>query len=165
MTRKLRDIQVSKDFDAELSRIKSQTHAEMTDARYFHEIVSLVFDSGFKGSIVEKYKTELADTLSNYDFKKVAGQNFQSLLAKSPIKNKRKVKGCLENAKEMTRVVAKYGSFEAYLRSFGDVEHDVEAYLRMQRDMRGRFAYVGPTNLHALMKYIGFDDLKDDLHV
>jgi 3-methyladenine DNA glycosylase Tag len=69
----------------------------MTDIGYFHEIVNLVYNSGFRGSIVKKYKVELANAFSNYDFMTVAEQDFQSLFARSPIKNRKKVKGCLNN--------------------------------------------------------------------
>lgn len=165
MNRKLQEIQVRKDFETELSRVKSQTHVDKTDAEYFREIVKLVYDAGFRGSVVEKYKGELSEAFSDYDFMAVARKDFRNLLAKSPIKNRKKVKGCLKNARQMVKLVSEYGSFEAYLRSFGDVEHDIEAFLRMQRDMRSRFAYLGPTNFYGFMKYIGFDVLKPDLHV
>ena len=165
MIQKLREIQVGKEFDTELSRLKTQSHVKMTDVEYFRKLVNLVYDSGFRGSIVKKHKRELSEAFSNFDFKVVAKQNFRDLFLKSPIKNRKKVKGCLKNAKQLVKLVGEYGSFEAYLRSFGDVAHNVETFLKMQRDMRSRFAYLGPTNFHAFMKYIGFDALKDDLHV
>jgi DNA-3-methyladenine glycosylase I len=165
MLQKLREIQVGSEFDSELSRIKSQSHVEMTDVEYFREIVKLVYDAGFRGSVVEKHNAELTEAFANYDFRKVARQDFRSLFAASPIKNRKKVKGCLKNAKQLIELVAEYGSFEAYLRSFGDVAHDVKSFLKMQRDMRSRFAYLGPTNFYAFMKYIGFDFLKPDVHL
>jgi DNA-3-methyladenine glycosylase I len=165
MRKKLREIQVGREFDSELSRLKSQSHVEMTDMKYFHELVNLVYNAGFRGSVVGKYKAGLSDTFANFDFRRVARQDFRSLFAASPIKNRKKVKGCLKNAKQLVKLVDEYGSFEAYLRSFGDVAHDVKSVLKMQRDMRSRFAYLGPTNFYAFMKYIGFDFLKPDVHV
>jgi 3-methyladenine DNA glycosylase Tag len=163
MRQKLREIQVEGKFDTELSRLKSQSHVEMTDVKYFRQLVNLVYDSGFRMS--EKHKAELPGAFANYNFRKVARQDFRSLFAVSPIKNRKKVKGCLKNANQLVKLVDEYGSFEAYLRSFGDVAHDVKSFLKMQSDMHSRFAYVGPTNFHAFMKYIGFDVLKDDRHV
>jgi 3-methyladenine DNA glycosylase Tag len=159
MAKKLREIQVGENFDSELGRIKTTSHVEMKDAQYFHELVMLAFDSAFKGSVVQKHQAELSNTFSNYDFSTVAKQEFETLLAKSPIKNRKKVRGSLRNAQQFTRLVTQYGSFEKYLGSFGDVEHNTESFARMQRDMRGRFAYLGPTNFRAFMKYIRFDSL------
>lgn len=165
MLQKLREIQVGGKFDTELSRLKSQSHLEKTDVEYFHQLVILVYDAGFRGSVVKKHEAELSEAFANYDFWTVARQDFRTLFALSPIKNRKKVKGCLKNAKQLAKLVGEYGSFEAYLRHFGDVAHDANSFMKMQRDMCGRFAYLGPTNFHAFMKYIGYDALKDDLHV
>jgi 3-methyladenine DNA glycosylase Tag len=165
MLQKLREIQVGREFDTELSRLKSESHVEMTDVEYFRQLVNLVYDTGFRGSVVRKHEAELSEAFANYDFRTVARHDFPSLFAASPIKNRKKVKGCLKNAKQLVKLVGEYGSFETYLRSFGDVAHDVKSFMKMQRDMRSRFAYLGPTNFDAFMKYIGYDALKPDLHV
>jgi 3-methyladenine DNA glycosylase Tag len=85
----------------------------------------------------------LASAFSNYDFCTVARQDLQSLLEMGPIKNRRKVKGCLKNAGQLNDLVSEHGSFEAYLGSSGDKAHDVDAFVRMQRDMRRRFDCLG----------------------
>ncbi len=82
------------------------------------------------------------------------------------IKNQRKIRACIRNAKTLLELDRTHGSFNAYLKSFSNhFPDDKDGTLRLLEDLKKTFAFIGPrTGRHFLMK-IGFPMVKPDVMI
>ncbi len=64
------------------------------------------------------------------------------------IRNHRKISEAVESAAVVNEVVAQYGSFDAYLRSFGSPEEEIA-------DLRHRFPGLGDYSAWWFMQSVG----------
>jgi DNA-3-methyladenine glycosylase I len=67
------------------------------------------------------------------------------------VRNRLKVAGTVTNAKRFLEVQREFGSFAAYLKSFGKITAE-----KLSRDLKKRgFTFVGPTIMYAFMQAVG----------
>lgn len=84
----------------------------------------------------------------------------------SIIRNERKIRACINNAKIMKEIDTKYGNFINYLNSFSDkLPNDKKAIEVILEDLKTKFEYIGPkTGRHFLM-LLGLPTVKPDVMV
>jgi 3-methyladenine DNA glycosylase Tag len=73
------------------------------------------------------------------------------------IKNRLKIKACVFNAKKLVAISKEYSGFWHFLES-QNMEDIVEK-------LKGNFKFMGYTNAHAFLRYVGLEVIKPDLNV
>jgi DNA-3-methyladenine glycosylase I len=140
-------------------------HAAMThsDADYFRIMVHVIFYSGMKAAIVTRKVPAIDRHFTGYLV--VAGYGEQDIVRiladPEMLRNKRKIRTCIDKAKKFTAAVNAHGSFAAYLGSFARVEETSVAHLRaLWSNLKGNF--LGRiTSFHYLME-VGYNLVKPD---
>lgn len=141
-----------------------------TDAGYFRIMVHVIFYSGMKASIVAEKESAIDRHFPSYSVAAGYGEQDISAILADPemLKNERKIRACIYNAKEFARLVKEHGCFAAYLRSIARVEDlptdpkSVEDLRRLWTDLQGRFKFLGRIiSFHYLME-VGYDLVKPD---
>jgi DNA-3-methyladenine glycosylase I len=141
-----------------------------TDADYFQIMVHVIFYAGMKATIVTKRESAIDRHFSSFSM--AAGYGEKDILAiladPQMLRNKLKIRGCIDNAKKFAEVVKEYGSFGEYLRSIASVEDlrtglkGLEDLRRLWIDLQGRFKFLGRiTSFHYLME-VGYNLVKPD---
>lgn len=134
-----------------------------TDADYFRKMVHVIFYSGMKAAIVTQKVPAIDRWFPSYSV--AAGYGEKDILAilADPVmlRNKRKIRTCIDKAKKFTDEVNAHGSFAAYLSKTANVEEtSVEALRPLWTDLKDKF--LGRiTSFHYLMD-IGYNLVKPD---
>jgi DNA-3-methyladenine glycosylase I len=153
------------DFEKAFEWYRNCNYKNMSDDEIYWTMVCVVFYSGFRAKTV----SERLQSLEKYfkDYQKVKGYT-QAEVAQiiddpNTIHNKRKIHGCIENAKKFDEIVKEHGSFGAYLASFGDPK-DVSTVHLLSNDLRERkrFRYFGRITVNHFLTDLGFNVLKPD---
>ena len=128
-------------------------------------LVQVVFFAGMNAKIVD----ERMSTIKKYfdDFRKVAKygeEDIRKMLNdRNMIRNRRKIKACIHNAREFERIVQRYGSFANYLDSFGVSFDDYEGIKRRIRpELIRRFKGLGKVTVYHYLMDLGFEVMKPD---
>jgi len=131
-----------------------------TDDAVFKIIVGIVFYSGMNAATVTKRLPAIYEYVGDYE--KVTQLDPERMLMDDRIiHHKRKIHGCIANAKEFEKIINQYGSFSNYLNSFGNLD-DLEVLGRIKSDFENRFAYIGKVTAYHLMMELGLNVLKPD---
>jgi len=90
----------------------------MLDDFFFKQICDLIFQSGVKGAVWQKYEPEIRKEFRDYNVRKVARytqKDVERMLANPRmLKNRRKIEACIHNAKEMlllAKSITVFGTF------------------------------------------------------
>ena len=131
-----------------------------TDDAVFKIIVGIVFYSGMNAATVTKRLPAIYEYVGDYE--KATQLDPERMLTDDRIiRHKRKIHGCIANAKEFENIINQYGSFSNYLNSFGNLD-DLEVLGRIKSDFENRFAYIGKVTAYHLMTELGLNVLKPD---
>jgi DNA-3-methyladenine glycosylase I len=167
---KLMEIQEDKKFDEIVADLKVRTYKGKNDDWFYERLVWSVLKSGFNASIIDKRLKNIGEQLSGFHTEKVAG--FKQATIQKMVNSNRflcgkrgtsKVRACVDDAKVMQQLSNQYGSFERYLESFEP--NKSQGLLLLRSDLIKRFDYIGKTTVNHFLKDIGFDVVKDDVHV
>jgi 3-methyladenine DNA glycosylase Tag len=122
------------------------------DRRYFEQLVKAIFQAGLNWTTIESRWPAFAEVFHDFDPVRVAAMTEADIdrVARDPriIRNHRKISEAVESAAAVNEVVAKHGSFDAYLRSFGSPEEEIE-------DLQRRFAGLGDFSAWWFMQSVG----------
>lgn len=142
--------------------------ATHTEADYFQIMVHVIFYSGMGANVVTKKLPAINRHFPSYS--QAANYSEQDVLAiladPEMLRNERKIRACIENAKRFTALVKAHGSFAAYLHSKASVE-DLRTGSKSIEDLRGLWTelkenFLGrTTSFHYLME-IGYNLVKPD---
>lgn len=161
MHRKLRSIQVENKFDQMLENEKNLTYVAKPDNYFFQRMCDVIFQSGVRGVIWERYEHEIRKEFRNYDVKKVAefGEEDIERMLRNPkmLKNRRKIEACVHNAKKMVELIKEYGHFWLFLKS-----HKVSELIEKSMAL---FKGMNYTNACAFLRYVGVEIMKSDINV
>jgi len=150
------------EFNNEFDRFKHFEGKHFSDNDYYVILVYVTFYSGFTASTVERYREGINKYFcdyqkvmqyDNYIFNKIAND-------KSMIKNKLKIKACIENAKRVDGIVKHFGSFENYINSFEPDKSDENLFVLI-KDLQ-KFGFLGNRTTFHFMMDIGLNVLKPD---
>lgn len=146
----------------------------LTNRRIFAELSWIVYSSGFRFDIIKKYWSSLRDAFHEFDVLEVAqwSSNLEArarrICRESGFNNQRKARWCIENAKrvvdldhEMKRLGGLKGYFvETSKMSSFEVVNSVPIIIQ---DLG--FKGIGKTTVFHLLKNVGIDIFKPDIHV
>ncbi len=148
---------------AELEPYKHYEGRRLVDDEYYSMLVHIIFYSGFRAQAITDKLAAIDRHFPN--FRRVAeygSRDVQAMLNDDDmIRNRMKIQACIENAKAFREVVAKFGSFPAYVDSFRPSDSP-ENLLRLRDDMRQRFKGLGETVVYHFLMEIGMPVLKPD---
>ncbi len=151
------------EFDRQYGRFKKFENKKRTDQEFFEMLIMIIFYSGFRSSTVENKEQIILGYFSNYEVvSQYTDKDIKIILADSKmIRNERKIKSCITNAKIFKEKVFKHGSFQAYLESF-DANSSFENLLYLKEELEYSFEYLGGTTVYHFLTDLGFNVLKPD---
>jgi len=164
MFEKLESISIGNNFIEEINRRRKVTFDKNKPDSFFYEkLVGTIHVSGYKVSILRNRWDDIKEAFSNYDICEVSQYTNKDLekMMNNPklIRNKRKLRACIENAKIMSEISKRYGSFGEYLnRNKNDLK-------KLKEDLINRFLYLGNVLVLEYLKEVGIDAIKPDVHV
>jgi 3-methyladenine DNA glycosylase Tag len=122
------------------------------DRRYVEQLIKAIFQAGLRWSTIESRWPAFGEVFYGFDPVRIAAMNGQdsSRAAQDPriVRNHRKIGDAVNSAAAVNEVVAQYGSFDAYLRSFGSPEEEIT-------DLQHRFAGLGDYSAWWFMQSVG----------
>jgi len=120
------------------------------DSGYLEQITKAIFQAGFSWQVINSKWPNFPRAFDGFDIKTVAAYDdldLDRLLADAGIvRNGRKIAATIDNARELQRIVAAYGSMYAYLRSM-----DEWSYSRRRDELSKRFKGLGPTGVFTFL--------------
>lgn len=151
------------DFEKYWGRFKTDyNYKNDTDKDIFWKLVSVIFYSGMKAAIVTDKLPFIRNYLFDYtivkDYSEIEIVNITG--GPSIIRNKAKIKACIDNAKIFDSIINKYGSFAKYLESFGDLNETLT--LERIKDNFIRFSFLGKITAYHFMLDLGLKVWKPD---
>lgn len=146
-----------------LDKFKHFENRLFSDFDYYRILVNVTFFAGFRASIVNAKLNTIHKHLPDFETVSDYGeQEIRGILAdKNMIRNRRKVKGCIENAKLFRAIIQKHGSFQKYIESFNGKESS-DSLLLLKEDLESKFAGLGKVTVYHFLTDIGFPVLKPD---
>jgi DNA-3-methyladenine glycosylase I len=133
------------------------------DDECYTKLVHIVFYSGFKAEIVRRKRLIIDEHFPSY--KTVSGfdaRDIERILRDDRmIRNRSKIRACVENARTFREVIEKYGSFQAWLDFLPYPESDREI-IDLRDEFRQRFRFLGKRVAFHFMTDLGLPVLKPD---
>jgi len=146
-----------------LEKFKHLEGRTFSDDEYYWILVYVVFYSGFRAATV----TARLDVIRKYftDFRIVADyteSDIEQIMGDpNMIKNGRKVRACVENARTLRNLVGEHGSFQKYIESFAPTE-SFENLMLLKEELAFRFSGLGNIAPYHFLTDIGMRVLKPD---
>lgn len=145
------------------------------DRRIFEKICIEGFVSGLSFITLLKKRENFRKAFDNFDYQKIAeydDEKLKSLMKDNGlIRNEKKLKSVINNAKRMPKMIEEFGSLAAFVWSFRPDEKDrpekmdLKALENMTKTEESKafakalkkrgWSYVGPTNMYAVLQSIG----------
>ncbi|MDO5047999.1 MAG: DNA-3-methyladenine glycosylase I [Anaerococcus sp.] len=142
------------------------------DDAYLFEILVLEFmQAGLSFEIVLKKREAMRKAFDNFSYEKISlydDEKIESFMEnKLLIRNAKKLRALVANAKAFIRVIEEFGSFDKYLRNFikdpidykrNEKETICQSPLSksLARDLKKRdFKFIGPITIHSYLEAIG----------
>ncbi len=120
------------------------------DSGYFQLLTQAVFQAGFSWKVVRDKWPNFQKAFDGFDIDKVAAydeRDVDRLLAdKGIVRNGRKIRATIENARVMQQLMAEHGSFEAYLRTL-----DGLTWSERRKVLSKAFKNFGPTGVYFFL--------------
>jgi len=119
------------------------------DSEYFERLSKTLFTSGLSWETVDRKWGGFRKAFAGFAPDRVAKMGEKDVRAlmgnEAIVRNERKVRATIENAKAVVGLEREFGSFKAYLASFGKDE------ARLQKDIQNRFKHVGPSTARMFL--------------
>ncbi len=135
----------------------------ITDDEYHWIMVYVAFYSGMKASIVNDRLPTIERHFRGYQRVADYSENDIRAILQDPamIRHDGKVRASVENARSIRSIVSKYGSFKAYVDSFGPFS-SFNNLTQLKTALQERFSYLGNRTVYHFMTDIGLPVLKPD---
>ena len=148
---------------AELDKFKYGIERTFTDADYFQIIIDVIFYSGFRAATIESHLSVIRRHFP--DFRTVAKYQKADIALimgdAKMIRNERKIRACVENARVFAAIVDQCGSFRDYIDSFSPTE-SFENLMLLKEELEYRFQGIGRVTTYHILTDIGLPVLKPD---
>ena len=146
----------------------------VTNQQVLTELSWVIYSSGFRYDIVKAYWPAIAKAFEQFDVMKVAGMaedlevQAKDVCRRSGFRNLRKAIWCIKNAQRILELdfeKGPVGGLRGYLSQLAKKNHRelVESAPDLVRELG--FVGIGNTTIFHLMKNLGFDIFKPDIHV
>jgi len=151
------------EFNSSFGSYKNYENQILSDDEYYDNLVEVIFYSGFKASTVSQMLPTIKKHLSNYQIVATYDENkIEEIMADtSMLRNKRKIRACINNAIKFKATIQEYGSFSNYVDSYKPNE-SFENLLLFKEDLQD-FDYLGGITAYHFMTDIGLNVIKPDL--
>ncbi len=124
------------------------------DAEYFERMTKTVFTAGLDWKVVEKKWSDFRRGFTGFTPAKVAKfseKNVKALMSDEGIvRNEKKIRATIQNAGQFLKLDKEFGSFPAYLESFGKDEE------RLLTDLQDKFQHVGTSTARTFLWSVGY---------
>jgi 3-methyladenine DNA glycosylase Tag len=124
------------------------------DEDYFGRMHKSIFSAGLNWSVVEKKWPSFQKPFAGFSPDKVARfteSDVKKLMGdEGLIRNEKKIRATIHNAKEYVKLRDEFGSFEKYMRTFGKDE------AKLLADLQIRFHHLGPSSARTFLWSIGY---------
>lgn len=145
----------------------------ITSRRLFTEVCWIGYSSGFRYSILRKFWPGIRRALFGFDVSRVASQSEVTQAASrvcetSGFRNMLKASWCIENAKRIRELEGDWGDVGGIQGFFVSLSSESPTELVRQAPVIIRYLGlkgIGRTTVFHLMKNVGIDIFKPDLHV
>lgn len=150
------------DFIKQFGRFKKFENKKLNDNKIFKILTMIVFYSGFRSSVVESKEEIILGHFPDYQtVSQYSEEDYNIILSDTKmIRNRNKIKACIQNAKKFKTIVNKYGSFQNYLDSFN--ANDSFENFFILKDKLCNFSFLGETTVYHFLSDLGFNVLKPD---
>jgi DNA-3-methyladenine glycosylase I len=150
------------EFELNWGKFRSFHYKNDSDEDIYWKLVQVVFYAGMTAATVTERLPEIKRHLGDYKTVRNFGEEKIAEMMADPriIKNEKKIRGCIENAKMFDRLVGSHGSFANYVESFGDLDNDLTLE-RLKNDLM-QFEFLGPRTAYHLMLDLGLKVWKPD---
>ena len=123
------------------------------DAGYLDRLSRAVFMAGLNWKMIENKWPDFGKAFSEFSPEKVSKmteKEIRTLMKNGGIvRNERKIRSTIENARTVVQLQKEFGSVEKYVKSFGKDEE------RLQQDLQKRFSHVGPSTARTFLWMAG----------
>lgn len=161
MLSKLKELQINNKFDKALRKEEKLTYINKPDNYFFQRMCDLVFQSGVRGSVWQKYEPVIKKEFADYKVKKVVNyteKDVDRIMANQKMfQNRLKIQACIHNAKKIAEISEEYGGFWRFLNT--------QPIEKLIEDLTTKFRHFRLTNTYAFLRYCGMDVMKPDLNV
>lgn len=146
-----------------LNRFKQLEGKIFSDNEYYRIIVDVIFYSGFRAATVNSKIDTIHKHFPSYEIVAEYSENdINNILAdKGMIRNHRKIKSCVENAKIFKVIIQKHGSFQNYIDEF-KANQSFENLFLLKEELENRFSGLGKITVYHFLTDIGLPVLKPD---
>lgn len=124
------------------------------DAGYFERMSKAMFTAGLNWSVVDKKWPNFRKAFLGFSptkVSKISNSQVLSLMKDTGIvRNERKIRATVENAKQVLGLENEFGSFGAYIDSFGKKED------ALQKELQERFHHLGPSTARTFLWMVGY---------
>ena len=148
---------------AELDHYKHFEGRDLSDDQYFSILVFVAFYSGFRAATVTSKKKIIEGHFPGW--KQVAlyteSDIIKILADRTMIAHERKIRGCVENAKQFGKLISQHGSIKNFIASHAPAE-SFENLLSFKETLEASFDYLGNVTAYHFMTDIGLPVLKPD---
>jgi DNA-3-methyladenine glycosylase I len=129
------------------------TRPPKNDDGYLEQMSRAIFQAGLNWRVIENKWPNFKKAFSNFSAEKVArlGEREVKTLMQDAgiVRNERKIRATILNAKEFTRLKKEFGSFDNYLKSFKGDNDKVIA------DVQSRFRHLGESSSRTFLYMVG----------
>ncbi|MBI3859830.1 MAG: DNA-3-methyladenine glycosylase I [Thaumarchaeota archaeon] len=133
---------------------KWNTKPPSDDSGYFDQLSRSLFTAGLNWGMIEKKWPNFRKAFLGFDPQKVSGfveRDINRLMEDEGIvRNEKKVRATVSNAKQFLRIRKEHGSFKKYIDSFGREED------KLQEALREHFEHVGPSTARTFLWSVGY---------
>ena len=156
----LEKLSANPDFVRDVKDYRTVDYHNWEDNDFLETMALVIFSTTLDWEIVKRKWKAIKIAFSNFNVSDVASYSEKDVkrLLKTPdiIPNKLKIKGIIQNAKEMQEVIREYGSFANFICFY---PYD------LKRDLIDKFKFIGEKTVLDFMKEMGFPVIKDDKHI
>ncbi|MFX1601464.1 MAG: DNA-3-methyladenine glycosylase I [Promethearchaeota archaeon] len=120
------------------------------DQEYFEALIRSVFSAGFSYKVIKTKWEGFREIFHNFNPYKIAQWTESDILIaiESPkiVRNVKKIRATVENAKNFIDLVKRYGTFENYLKSLRD-----KPYNEISQIISKTFKWLGPSGTYFFL--------------
>lgn len=151
------------------------------DRIHFEFLTLQIFQAGLNWTLVLKKRNNFREAFDHFDYNKIANyteEKLQSLLNdEGIIKNERKIKATIANAKTFIEIQNEFGSFDLYIWDFvnncpihigwddiSKIPSNSKLSEKISQDLKKRgFKFIGSTIIYSFLQSIGIinDHIKE----
>ncbi len=131
-----------------------KTEPPKNDGEYFERMTRALFAAGLNWRMIDNKWPNFKKSFSGFSLDEVSKFSEKDVgrLMKDVgiVRNEKKIRATVYNARQVGRLAGEFGSFRKYLDSFGKDED------RLQEDLRVRFHHLGASTARMFLWMVGY---------